>query len=148
PAGRSTGASYEVLKSPPMGEVLAEGRRRYDHIVPDTPPLIPLPDCRLLGEWVDGFFLVVPAHNTSRQLVAEAPHGVDHAQLLRLVLNRDDRRVSRYGSNGYSYYFSLNGNGHNGGRRNHGVRNGVRSVGGNLFRGGMFSRPAVGNTGC
>src|SRR5262245_39467059 len=141
PAGRSTGSSYEVLKSPRMGEVLAEARRRYDYIVVDTPPLIPFPDCRLLGKWVDGLFMVATAHKTSRKLVEEALHVVDAAQLLGLVFNRDDRPVSRYGSNGYSYYFSLNGNGHNGGRRNHGGRNGVRSVGGNFFRGGMFSRP-------
>jgi len=148
PAGRSTVSSYEVLKSPRMGEILAEARRRYDYIVVDTPPLIPFPDCRLLGKWVDGFFMVVAAHKTSRKLVEEALHVIDTTQLLGLVFNRDDRPVSRYGSNGYAYYFSLNGNGHNGGRKNTGVRNGVRSVGGHFFRGGMFSRPIAGDTVC
>ncbi|HEV8711646.1 MAG TPA: CpsD/CapB family tyrosine-protein kinase, partial [Candidatus Binatia bacterium] len=114
PAGRSTASSYEVLKSPRMGEILAEARRRYDYIVVDTPPLIPFPDCRLLGKWVDGFFIVVAANKTSRKLVEEALHVVDAAQLLGLVFNRDDRPISRYGSNGYLYYFSLNG--HGGGR--------------------------------
>lgn len=140
PAGRSTASSYEVLKSPRMGEILAEARRRYDYLVVDTPPLIPFPDCRLLGKWVDGFFIVVAAHKTSRKLVEEALHVVDAAQLLGLVFNRDDRPISRYGSNGYSY---LSFNGHDGGRRN-----GVRSVGGNFLRSGMFSRSTIRNTIC
>jgi capsular exopolysaccharide synthesis family protein len=140
PAGRSTASSYEVLKSPRMGEILAEARRRYDYIVVDTPPLIPLPDCRLLGKWVDGFFMVVAAHKTSRKLVEEALHVMDGSQLLGLVFNRDDRPISRYGSNGYSY---LSSNGHDGGRRN-----GVRSVGGNFFRNGVLSRSIVRNTTC
>ena len=31
---------------------------------PDTPPLLPLPDCRIIGKHVDGFLLVVRAHRT------------------------------------------------------------------------------------
>jgi len=49
PAGRFTDSSYEVLKSPRMGEILVEARHHYDYLVLDTPPLIPFPDCRLLG---------------------------------------------------------------------------------------------------
>jgi Mrp family chromosome partitioning ATPase len=129
PAGRSTASSYEVLKSPRMGEVLAEARRRYDYIVVDTPPLIPFPDCRLLGKWVDGFFVVVAAHKTSRKLVEEGLHVVDTAQVLGLVFNRDDRPMSRYGSTGSSYlYFN---------KHDIGRRNGVRSIGGNFFRRGV-----------
>jgi hypothetical protein len=54
---------------------------------------------------------------------------VDAKQLLGLVFNRDDRPISRYGSNGSS---SLSLNGHNGGQRN-----GARS-GGNFLRRGIF----------
>jgi Mrp family chromosome partitioning ATPase len=88
-----------------MGELLAEARRHYDYVVLDTPPLIPFPDCRLLGRWVDGFFIIVAAHQTSRRLVEEALQVVDPAQLLGLVFNRDDRPLSRYGSNGSSGLF-------------------------------------------
>jgi capsular exopolysaccharide synthesis family protein len=132
PAGRSTASSYEVLKSPRMGEVLAEARRQYDYIIVDTPPLIPLPDCRLLGKWVDGFFVVVAAHKTSRKLVEEALQVVDASLMLGLVFNRDDRPMTRYGSYGSSY-FSFNGH-------HTAQRNGVKSVGGNLLRRGM-ARP-------
>jgi len=41
-------------------------------VVLDTPPLVPVPDCRVLEPWVDGFFLVVAAHKTPRPLLEEA----------------------------------------------------------------------------
>jgi len=140
PAGRSTASSYEVLKSPRMDELLAEARRHYDYIIVDTPPLIPFPDCRLLGKWVDGFLVVVAAHKTSRKLVEEALHVVEAAQLLGLVFNRDDRPVTRYGSTGSSY-FSFN-------RHHTAHRNGVRSIGGNMLRSGILSRATFRNTLC
>jgi len=134
PAGRFTDASYEVLKAPRMGEILAAARLYYDYIVLDTPPLIPFPDCRLLGKWADGFLVIVAAHKTSRRLVEEALHTLDAAQVLGLVFNRDDRPMSRYGSNRYgSSSPSLNGH-------PDGQRNGVRSVGGKFLRRGIFSK--------
>ena len=99
PAGRIPSAPYEVLKSPRFGELLAEARRRYDYIVVDTPPLVSVPDCRVLSKWVDGFLIVVTAHRTARKLLEEALHVTESAKILGLVFNGDDRHVAR----GYSY---------------------------------------------
>ena len=99
PAGRIPSAPYEVLKSPRFGELLAEARRRYDYIVVDTPPLVSVPDCRVLSKWVDGFLIVVTAHRTARKLLEEALHVTEPAKIVGLVFNGDDRHVSR----GYSY---------------------------------------------
>src|SRR3989475_8581693 len=71
-AGRVPSAPYEVLKSPRLGELLTEARRRYDYIVLDTPPLVSFPDCRVIGKWVDGVLIVVTAHRTPRKLFEEA----------------------------------------------------------------------------
>ena len=97
--GRLPSAPYEVLKSPRVGELLAEARRRYDYIVLDTPPLVLVPDCRVIGRWVDGFLIVVTAHQTPRKLLEEALNVTEPAKILGLVFNGDDRHVSR----GYSY---------------------------------------------
>src|SRR6185369_679573 len=47
----------------------------------DTPPLLPLPDCRLIGKWVDGFLLIVGADKTPRRLVADALSLLDPAKV-------------------------------------------------------------------
>jgi protein-tyrosine kinase len=95
PAGRLPSAPYEVLKSPRVGELFAEARRRYDYIVLDTPPLVSFPDCRVIGRWVDGFLIVVTAHRTGRKLLEEALHITEPAKIVGLVFNEDDRHLSR-----------------------------------------------------
>jgi Mrp family chromosome partitioning ATPase len=95
-AGQLPAAPYEVLKSPRLGELLAEARRRFDYIVLDTPPLVSVPDCRVIGKWVDGFLIVVTAHRTSRKLLEEALKVTEPAKIVGLVFNGDDRHLSRH----------------------------------------------------
>lgn len=95
PAGRSSSSPYEVLKSPRVGELLTEGRRRYDYIVLDTPPMVSFPDCRVIEKWVDGFLIVVGAHRTARRLLEEALNVTERGKIVGLVFNGDDRHLSR-----------------------------------------------------
>jgi capsular exopolysaccharide synthesis family protein len=102
-AGEYRQGAYELLNSPRLESLLKEARRRFDYVVIDTPPLIPLPDCRLIGRWVDGFLLVVAAHRTPRKAFAEALNLVDPTKVIGTVFNGDDRPLAAYGSYG-SYY--------------------------------------------
>jgi capsular exopolysaccharide synthesis family protein len=90
PAGSVPLTPYEILQSPRLGDVLAEARRSYDHIVLDTAPLVPVPDTRLLARWIDGVLLVVTAHRTRSGQLADALDLLDPARLLGLVFNGDD----------------------------------------------------------
>ena len=76
-AGPCPAMPYEALRSPRLGELLAEARVSYDCVIVDTPPIVPVADMRALSQWVDGFILVVSAHRTPRSFVDEAPlrHG-------------------------------------------------------------------------
>ena len=94
-AGRRPSAPYEVLKSSRVGELFEEARKRYDYVIVDTPPLVSVPDSRVLGKWVDGFLIVVAAHQTPRRLVEEALNLLDASQIVGMVFNGDDRHVSR-----------------------------------------------------
>src|SRR2546428_13293794 len=53
-AGGLTPSPYDVLQSPRFGTLLEEARRLFGYVVVDTPPLIPVPDCRLIARWVAG----------------------------------------------------------------------------------------------
>jgi Mrp family chromosome partitioning ATPase len=96
PAGRLPAAPYELLKSPRVGELLAEARRQYDYVILDTPPLVSVPDGRVIGKWVDGFLLAVAAHKTPRKLLTEALNVMDPATVVGLIFNGDDRPLSGY----------------------------------------------------
>jgi len=98
PAGEPAGAPYELLGSPRLEALLSEARRRYDYIVVDTPPFVPVPDCRLIAKWVDGFLVVVAAHRTPQSMLAETLGLIDPAKTKGLVFNGDDARRSGYDS--------------------------------------------------
>ena len=97
-AGQPPATPYEVLESPRLGELLVEARRRYDVILLDTPPMVSVPDCRVIGKWVDGFIVVVAAHRTPRKLLEEALDLMEPAKMIGLVLSHDDRSFLNGGS--------------------------------------------------
>jgi protein-tyrosine kinase len=99
-SGRPPAAPYEVLKSPRFGALIEEARRSFDYVVVDTPPLIPVPDCRLITRWVDGILMVVAAHRTPRELLEEGLNLIDPAKVVGLVFNGDRRPHSGY----YGYH--------------------------------------------
>lgn len=102
PAGEPPRAPYELLKTPRLEGLLAEARRRFDYIVLDTPPLISVPDSRVIANWVDGILMVVATHRTPRKLLQEALAHLDPDKVVGLVFNGDDRPLSGY-AHGYGY---------------------------------------------
>jgi capsular exopolysaccharide synthesis family protein len=96
PAGRSHASSYELLKSNRMVAILQEARQRYDCILVDMPPLVPLPDCRVISSLVDGLLLVIAAHKTPRKLLEEAFDVLEPSKLIGIIFNRDDRLIRGY----------------------------------------------------
>jgi capsular exopolysaccharide synthesis family protein len=104
PSGAPQDAPYELLNSARLENFLKEARDRYDCVLIDTPPLVPLPDCRLIGKWVDGFLLVVGADRTPRKLVGDALNLLDSTKVIGMVFNGDRRPLSdRYGYDHYYY---------------------------------------------
>jgi Mrp family chromosome partitioning ATPase len=105
PAGAPPASPYEALRSGRLGELLEEARERYDYVILDTPPLVPVPDCRVLEPLVDGFLVVVAAHRSSRTLLEEALMLLPPSKVLGIVFNMDDteRRYYRYSPYGVSH---------------------------------------------
>jgi protein-tyrosine kinase len=94
-AGRRPTAPYEVLESPRVIDLLAWARQKFDFVIVDTPPLVSVPDGRVIAKLVDGFLIVVAAHRTPRKLLEETLNLMEPAKIVGLVFNGDDRHVSR-----------------------------------------------------
>jgi capsular exopolysaccharide synthesis family protein len=105
PAGTRKGAVHQVLRSPRLDVVLAEARERYDFVVLDTPPLLPVFDSALLANSVDGVLMVVAANQTPRKLLGEALNMLDPAKVLGIVFNRDTKPMFGYYDAYYKDYF-------------------------------------------
>jgi polysaccharide biosynthesis transport protein len=103
-SGRCPAMPYEALHSLRMGELLHEARESYDYVLVDTPPVVPVADVRAISPWVDGFFLVVSAHYTPRELLDEALSAMDPEKVVGIVYNGDDELLSRRYRYHYNYY--------------------------------------------
>ena len=103
-AGRLPAAPYETLRSPRLGDLLDQARRTYDYVIVDTPPVLPVPDCRVISHWVDSLLLVVAAHRTPRRYLEEALNALEPDKVAGLVFNSvDPPRPGPYGYyRGYS----------------------------------------------
>jgi capsular exopolysaccharide synthesis family protein len=99
-AGSPSSAPYELLRAPRLHALVEEARGRYDFIVVDTPPIVPVPDCRQIVRWVDGLLVVVAAHRTPRKLLEEALNHLPPEKVIGLVFNGDDHAFAGY----HDYY--------------------------------------------
>jgi protein-tyrosine kinase len=98
--GRTHPRPYELLASSRLESVLGDLRQQYDYVLLDSPPVLPVADCRVLGRWVDGFLMVVAAHQTTRKMLSEAMRALDATKVMGVVFNGDDRPRRSY----YGYY--------------------------------------------
>jgi capsular exopolysaccharide synthesis family protein len=103
PAGKRSRSPYEMLKSPRFGKLITQARERYDYLILDAPPVIPVPDCRLIANWVDGFVMVVAAHRTPREALEEALTLMHPSSVLGLVFNGYNPSSARYYGYGYGH---------------------------------------------
>jgi capsular exopolysaccharide synthesis family protein len=106
PAGGVAGPIHEMFRSNRLVEVLNAARQRYDYVVIDTPPLVPVVDSALLARVVDGVLVVVAANKTPRKLLEEALSQLDESKVLGIVFNNDDRPLFGYYDTSYRRYFS------------------------------------------
>jgi len=124
PAGHLTAHPYEMLKSPRLGHLLDEARRRFDFIVLDTPPIVVAQDCRVISKWVDGFLLVVAADRTPARLVEEALNRMEPDKIIGFVFNHEPQSLSYY----YAGRYAASSNGH----RREGWRRAVTKAAGSV----------------
>jgi len=93
----------ELLGSNKMLEVIQELSAKFDCVMFDSPPVLPVTDAVLIARNVDGVVLIVDSQNTAKQLIREVRSKLVNfqAKILGVVLNRvDTQRV------GYAQYYS------------------------------------------
>src|SRR5437899_1108598 len=94
PSGPRQSAPYELLKSSRLHQMMDEARRRFDYVIVDTPPVIAVPDCRVISSGVDGFLIIVNAHRTPTRLLSETVSVLGQSTVLGLIFNCDDQPIA------------------------------------------------------
>ena len=103
PCGPLPDTPAELLDSPAFRRTLAQLRERFDVIVLDTPPLLPVVDALLLARLADGVVLVTRSRSSSRADIHRSLTLLRQrdTNLLGLVLNDVELRREKDGYYGY-----------------------------------------------
>jgi polysaccharide biosynthesis transport protein len=111
-SGSKSAAATNLLHSNRVPALLQELRAEFETIFIDTPPMLQIPDARVLGRMVDRVILVVRAGKTTRDsaLAARKRFAQDGTQVLGTILNDWNPRRSPNGYYGYGngYYYGYN----------------------------------------
>ena len=94
PAGAPPDDLSATLYDPRMGDLMATLKQRFDFVVVDTPPVLPLADVPTLSRDLDGAIMVVRANHTPKELVNAALDALYGVTVHGLVLNEVDPRVA------------------------------------------------------
>ncbi|WP_288925607.1 polysaccharide biosynthesis tyrosine autokinase [uncultured Maritimibacter sp.] len=108
---KSVQNAADIFASEPFSNFMKTLREHYDHVIIDTPPVLAVPDARVIARFADAVLYIVGWNKTHREQVRE---GISELRSLGVtisgvVLNQiDGRKMSRYGYGygGYSRYGS------------------------------------------
>lgn len=103
-AGAGAENPLQLLRSDRFRQLLRDMGPRYDIILLDSPPVLPIADARLLGATADRCVLVVRWRKTAREYVMHAAEQLKQAagRAPAAVLTQVKDRTSH----GYGYYYS------------------------------------------
>ena len=97
-AGKRPPNPTELLSSQRMRRLVEETRERFDYVLIDSPPVLPVSDSVILAGLVDGVVLVADQKTTARHALRTAHQrlGLARAKVLGTILNRADIEPGEY----------------------------------------------------
>ena len=104
-SGPAAGVSTSLLHGSQMSELLRRLRVEFKMILIDTPPMLQLPDSRLMGRMADQVILVVRCGKTSRDaaMAAKQRFSEDGTTILGTILNDWNPKSSPNGYHSSTY---------------------------------------------
>ncbi len=108
PAGSSVQDTTSILQSRNLALLIGELRKRYELIIIDSPPVLPVPDALILGRWTDGALLAARFEVSRSPQVERARKQLDNAgiSVLGAVINGMHSSDAYYGRYSYGRYRS------------------------------------------
>ena len=103
-SGASCSDSTVMLYADRLRELIERFRGEFDIVILDTPPMLQIPDARVMGRLADSVILVVRSGKTTQDAIVASRERLteDGTHVLGVILNDWDPRSS---SNGYYGYY-------------------------------------------
>ncbi|MBZ0122824.1 MAG: polysaccharide biosynthesis tyrosine autokinase [Roseovarius sp.] len=112
---KSRANAADIFSSDRFRDFIAEVRGSYDYVIVDTPPVLVVPDARVIGQHVDAIVFSVAWNKTHRGQVMAAMREFESVNLrvTALVLSQiDPKGMKRYGYGGKYGAYSTYGRGY------------------------------------
>lgn len=108
PAGMLSGNPQEILSSPKFAELLNTLETKFDRVVIDTPPSLPVSDSLIIGQLTKNVLLVVKANDTKQDAVKKTftklmQHEIDIAGVVINQISQSQANLE-YGYGQYGGY--------------------------------------------
>jgi capsular exopolysaccharide synthesis family protein len=107
PCGPEVPNPSEILNSGIFAKTLEHLSKRYDRVIIDSPPVVPVTDAQILAAICNVTLLVLRAEKSTRRISQQARDGLLSvgAHILGAIVNDVSRKGSSYGYYyGYGYY--------------------------------------------
>jgi capsular exopolysaccharide synthesis family protein len=105
-AGSASSDPMSGLTSPRLRQVIEEARSKFDWVIVDTPPVLILPDARVLVSTVDAVLFVVRANSTPFRTVLRAVDVIKRERIFGTVLNSVEEAAMGTDYAGYDGYYA------------------------------------------
>ncbi|NOY75623.1 MAG: AAA family ATPase [Kiritimatiellaeota bacterium] len=113
PCGTLPPNPTELLMSNEFRELMVKLKERYDYVIVDTPPTLPVSDAMIISTVVDGTMVIYQFDTTSRHLLLRAIQNLrkNQAKLLGVVINQlaFDIVLNAKSHYGYGYRYDADG---------------------------------------
>jgi capsular exopolysaccharide synthesis family protein len=105
-SGSSVAAPADLLAGDGFRGFVEEARKRYDLVLLDTPPILPVADTMSMRERLDGLLFVYRAGYTPLTMFKQATEEVGEKKILGVVLNGVEPKSDRYYGKYYGHYYT------------------------------------------
>lgn len=110
PSGGKTSHMLELSRIRQIGGIVSEFKGRYDHIIIDAPPILPLADMHVFASMADTLIFVIRSGITPRSVVERAVRTLGMPSNACIILNGlDTAGVPYYMQEGYEYMRDIKG---------------------------------------
>jgi capsular exopolysaccharide synthesis family protein len=105
PAGRLPSNPAEILGLKKTAELIEELKRRFDVVIFDSPPVLPVTDASLLAPKMDAVIIVYEVGRTSREALLRSKIQLESvgAKIVGVILNNTKPQAEA--ASGYPYYY-------------------------------------------
>ena len=88
----------ELLSSKTFKNFLNDMRMQFDHVIIDTPPIVPVTDAGIIGAQIDGLIMIIQSGRTQRGIVKRAEELLyqSHTKVLGHVLTNIEYHLPQY----------------------------------------------------